>query len=107
MLEPIPLTENDTRSQYSRFCEPIEISVEIDIPTTLIYIYGPISICEPIDNGCNVSITFHFDTTKSEGLRVKSKKFQMSDRKIGELFELLRNHPERVEQWCAENSDTL
>ena len=94
------MEENDILFQYSRFCEPIEISVEIDIPTTLIYVDGPIFNYEPVQNNCNMLITFHFDPPSTEGMHVRSKSFEIPETKVGATLELFRNHPERIVQWC-------
>ncbi len=101
------MEESDIVSQYSRCSEPIEISVEIEVPTTLIYIDGPILNYEPVQNNCNMLITFHFDPPSTEGIHVRSKSFEIPETKVGATLELFRNHPERIVQWCAENGNPL
>lgn len=97
------MEESDTFSPCLKCSAPIEISVEIDIPTTLIYTDGPIFNYEPVQNNCNMLITFHFDSSSTEGMHVRSKSFEISETKVGATLELFRNHPERIVQWCAEN----
>lgn len=106
LLEQIPPTENDTPSQYLRCYAPTEVSVETDFQTTLFIEDGPIYAYEPLPVS-RISVILHFDPPSAAGLQVRSKAFEIPSSKSGAFFELLRNHPERIEQWCTENSDPL
>jgi hypothetical protein len=96
------MEESDIVSQYSRCSAPIEVSVETDFQTTLFIEDGPIYAYEPLP-ASRISVILHFDPPSSEGLQVKSKTFEIPSSKSGVLLELLRNHSERIEQWCTEN----
>jgi hypothetical protein len=100
------MTDQDFDSQYSRCSAPIEVSVETDFQTTLCIEDGPIYAYEPLP-ASRISVILHFDPPSSEGLQVKSKTFEIPSSKSGVLLELLRNHPERIVQWCAENGNSL
>lgn len=97
------MEESDILFQYSRCYALTEVSVEIDVPTTLIYTDGPIFEYEPVRNSGNMLITVHLGPPSTEGMHVRSKSFEIKETKVGEMLELFRNHPERIVQWCEEN----
>jgi hypothetical protein len=68
---------------------------------------GPIYAYDSEQSSPNISVTLKYDPPSAEGIQVRSKTYQIPIKKSGAFVELLRNHPERVEQWCTENSDTL
>lgn len=101
-LERIRLTENDTPSQYSRCYSPTEVSVETEFEATLCIEDGP--IYEYVENQVvDMTVVLHYDPPSASGIQVRSKTYQIPIKRSGAFFELLRNHPERVEQWCREN----
>ena len=101
------MEESDIFSPSLKCYAPIEISVEIDVPTTLIYTDGPIFNYEEVPNSGNMLVTIHLGPQSTEGIHVRSKSFEIRETKVGEMLELFRNHPERIVQWCTENSNPL
>ena len=97
---------SDSQPQYLRCYAPIEVCVETNFQLEMCIVDGPMYEYEP-PTPSNISVTLKYDPPSAEGLQVRSKTYQIPLKKSGVFVELLRNHPERIEQWCAENSDSL
>jgi hypothetical protein len=96
VLEQIQATESDMLCLCSRCSAPIEVSVGTSFQTTLCIEDGPIYEYEPLP-ASRISVILHFHQPYAD------KAFEIQSDKSGALFGLLRNHPERIEQWCTEN----